>query len=429
MKDLTDDQILHHLKQNTVSRNNQLSVLIKLLNSRKENTVLAIDGSWGSGKTVFIKQLLILADGSVDSNGHDELDMDAIADLRSKQKTFYFNAWENDYIGDALGAVLIKLIAEDDESLNAASLKRLMSVINPVAAIKQLSHDAIDLSAETSKDKLVKDFKSIVDRHDAVNEFLDKLKGDSERIIFVVDELDRCKPSFAVDLLEVMKHYFDRGDTTFILATNTKELVHTVTKYYGHNFDGYAYLNKFIDFTIGLKKINLETYTRNVLSWSLSGTIVDGVAHDAINYFGLEMREINSYHSAMRLISRFLNRNNIWSEDQYPIQYIFVPLALVLKIKNSDYYIDFVNGKGQKILRDFMPHTYSGMDFADRLIKDRTKLTKEQFDEKAIELLVSEYNNLFIPESRRRGSENLSDFNDAISLIGSYTTIISEEAK
>jgi energy-coupling factor transporter ATP-binding protein EcfA2 len=427
MKDLTDDQILHHLKQNTVYRNEQLSALVKLLNSIKENTVLAIDGPWGSGKTVFIKQLLLLADSSSEDYACSTLDTKSIEKLQTTQKVFYFNAWENDYIGDALGAVLIKLIDEDDDSLNVASLKRLMGVINPVAAIKQLSHDAIDLNAETDKDKLIKDFKSIIDRHAAVNDFLNKLKGDSERIIFVVDELDRCKPSFAVDVLEVMKHYFERDDTTFILTTNTKELAHTVRKYYGHNFDGYAYLNKFIDFTIGLKKVNIENYSRNVLSWSLSGNIVDGVAHDVIKYFGLEMREMNSYHSAMRLISRFLNRNNNWSEDQYPIQYIFVPLALALKIKNNDDYINFVNGKGQKILRDFILQTYSGMDFAQRLIKDRSNLTKEQSIEKAINLLDVEYQNLFKPEGRRLGSENLNDFNDAISLIGSYTTIASEE--
>lgn len=95
MKDLTDAQILHHLKQNTVSRNEQLSVLVNLLNSIKENAVLAIDGAWGSGKTVFIKQLLMLADNSCEDYGRNALDNVAIEKLRASQKAFYFNAWEN----------------------------------------------------------------------------------------------------------------------------------------------------------------------------------------------------------------------------------------------------------------------------------------------------------------------------------------------
>ena len=48
MKELTDKQILRHLRNNTILRNDQLSKLVNILNSLKENIVLAIDGAWGS---------------------------------------------------------------------------------------------------------------------------------------------------------------------------------------------------------------------------------------------------------------------------------------------------------------------------------------------------------------------------------------------
>ena len=427
MKELTDEQILKHLRNNTILRNNQLSMLVKLLNSLKESTVLAIDGAWGSGKTVFVKQLLMLSDSAIQDYGHNTLDEPAINLLREKQKTFYFNAWEYDYLGDALSALLLKLIADDDESLTLGSIKKALSMITASAGLKNLTHDFIDIDNKTRKADLVKAVKDQVNRHDAVNEFIDKLKSDSERLIFVIDELDRCRPSFAVELLEVVKHYFMRDDVTFIITTNVNQLSHTIKKYYGSDFDGYAYLNKFFDFIFSLRKVNSEDYTRSVLDWYVDSSVVDGVARDAIEYYGFEMREINSYYSSLQLVSRFLARNNNWRKDQYPTQLVFVPLALALKVKKDSLYEQFTSGKGEGVLRDFVANSYSALGHAERLVnEDRSSLSQEQIKEMAVDALIVEYKNIFASEGRGRSGENLQDFHEAIALIGSYTTIFAE---
>lgn len=427
MKELTDEQILKHLRNNTILRNNQLSMLVKLLNSLKENTVLAIDGAWGSGKTVFVKQLLMLSDDTIQDYGHNTLDEAAINLLRKKQKTFYFNAWEYDYLGDALSAMLLKLIADDDESLNTASIKKALSMVSMSAGLKNLTHDFIDIDNKTRKSDLVKAVKDQVNRHDAVNEFIDKLKGDYERLIFVIDELDRCRPSFAVELLEVVKHYFMRDDVTFIITTNVNQLSHTIKRYYGSDFDGYAYLNKFFDFIFGLSNINTEDYMRRVLDWNTGSYTADGVSYDAIKYYGLEMREINSYYSSLQLVNRFLTRNNNWRKDQYPTQLVFVPLALALKIKNDSLYEQFKSGRGEGVLRDFAANSYSALGYAERLVhEDRSSLSQEEMKEKAVDALIVEYKKLFTSDGRRRSGENLQDFQEAIALIGSYTTIFTE---
>ena len=404
MKELTDEQILEHLRNNTILRNNQLSMLVKLLNSLKENAVLAIDGAWGSGKTVFVKQLLMLSDDTIQDYGHNTLDENAINLLREKQKTFYFNAWEYDYLGDALSAMLLKLIADDDESLTQGSIKKALSMISMSAGLKNLTHDFIDIDNKTRKSDLVKAVKDQVNRHDAVNEFIDKLKGDSERLIFVIDELDRCRPSFAVELLEVVKHYFMRDDVTFIITTNVNQLSHTIKKYYGSDFDGYAYLNKFFDFTLGLRKVNIEEYARSVLNWADDSMIVNGVARDAIEYYGLEMREINSYYSSL-----------------------LVPLALALKIKNDSLYEQFKSGRGEGVLRDFTANSYSALGYAERFVyEDGSSLSQEETKEKAVGALIVEYKNIFASEGRGRSGENLQDFEEATALIGLYTTIFAE---
>ena len=62
-----------------------------------------------------------------------------------------------------------------------------------------------------------------------------------------IDELDRCKPTYAVEMLEAIKHVFDIPGLVFIVATNTKELQHTVKAVYGVGFKDESYLNRFFD--------------------------------------------------------------------------------------------------------------------------------------------------------------------------------------
>lgn len=423
VRDLTPEQIKFHLKNDTIKRNEKLSVLMNWLDSLDASAVFAIDGRWGSGKTVFVKQLCMLADESEEAIEHSAIDTESVEQLQETHKVFYFNAWESDYINDPLSALLLKLIAEDDESLNEASLKRALKMINPSEGIKTVTKGFIDPNAKVTKEKLVSDVKDIVDRQKAVNDIIDSVKNDKPRMLFVVDELDRCRPSFAVDLLEVIKHYFGRDDIAFIISTNTKELVHTIKKYYGHSFDASSYLNKFFDFTFNLQPVNVEDYARAALKWEAKSMVADEVAFDAIKYFGFEMREINAYCSAVRLIENYLRRDGLWQQDEWTVQLIFVPLALALKVKNSPEFNDFISGKGAEVLNKFLLASPNSIYFGERLIQDRSAKDKAQIKKESIELLSSQYKQLFEFEGRWPKHEGHQSFLDAVSLISNYTTI------
>jgi len=72
-------------------------------------------------------------------------------------------------------------------------------------------------------------------------------QGAHPPIIIVIDELDRCRPTYAVKLLEEIKHLFDVPGLVFILALHSDQLAHSVNGAYGSGFDGRAYLRRFID--------------------------------------------------------------------------------------------------------------------------------------------------------------------------------------
>lgn len=78
-------------------------------------------------------------------------------------------------------------------------------------------------------DSPIEAIKTQKDIKKQVDDFLESLLPEKgNRLVVFIDELDRCKPSYAVRLLERIKHYFDHDRVTFVFSVNTKELHHTI---------------------------------------------------------------------------------------------------------------------------------------------------------------------------------------------------------
>ena len=75
-----------------------------------------------------------------------------------------------------------------------------------------------------------------------------------------MDELDRCRPSYAVRLLERIEHYFINDRITFVFSVNLEQLQHTIKNFYGNDFDACRYLDRFFDLRLSLPPINTTKY-------------------------------------------------------------------------------------------------------------------------------------------------------------------------
>ena len=72
-------------------------------------------------------------------------------------------------------------------------------------------------------------------------------------LVFIIDELDRCRPSYAVELLEQVKHVFSVPGIIFVLAIDKVQLGHAVKGVYGSpGMDDVEYLRRFIDVEFSL---------------------------------------------------------------------------------------------------------------------------------------------------------------------------------
>lgn len=420
MGDLSEDKIKDLLVKDYIGRNAQLDMFIKFLISQDDNVspVFAIDSSWGSGKTTFIKHLDIL-------NGDLEIKVPGVDDtgsFRDKFNTFYFNAWENDYIDDPLQALVLNMIKDlDTDGLQAKSMKRALKSVDVAGFIKNVTHEGIDIAKALQPEPTIKDISELLDRKEKTHKLLDAYIADTEkRLIFIIDELDRCKPSFAVNLLEIIKHYFSDRNVVFVLAVDSSQLVHTVRKYYGQGFNAEAYLNRFFDYTISLNEADRKKYLQYYLSIPDNGMWKHNIPADIADHLDMSMREIETYFRSLSLLSRYFDRNNHWHDEALSVitQYVFVPMALALKIMSPVEYKNLVSGKGVSVLNDFVVSSGYVQSIAQRYAKDKT-----DFDAvKAAEYMRSIYEMLY-SKGNYDHKEVRDEFNEVVNLISRYSTI------
>lgn len=428
MKEPNIDEIRKMLEQDSVGRNQQLSLLIKFINSFDTNVVISIDGRWGSGKTVFVKQLKLLADeGESAIPDHDgQISRVALRKFNEDYSVYYFNAWEHDYLSDPLQALLFRLISDFQENESVKAVKKIASKVDLADFIKNITKEAIDFDKKTTNEQLIKEIKDMVDRKEAVDNILNKyLNASGKRMLFIVDELDRCKPSFAVEMLEVMKHYFNNDQIVFLIATNVAELSHTIRKYYGDGFEGAKYLNRFFDYNLELRKVDHKKYITTQLGVQKDSYFKNSIPHDIATYLDLTMREANSFFGSLKLLDGYMGRADHWqpSAKVWLTQVVYVPLALALKVTQDGRYVDFMSGKGYELLSTFCAHSANTIHLAERFIEDKTDASGV----KTTDLVVATYKEIFSRIKDYDRIEIQDEFFDAISLISSYSNIGSGE--
>lgn len=249
----TYDNLLEMYKKNVIGRNADVFCFIAIVNSIEAGCSIAVDGNWGSGKTFFVKQVKMIMDAHNPFIASEcEEDRDEIISIRNhyyRNKAFdihpqvcvYYDAWGNDNDEDPIMSLVYAIINNVDTDYSfkntdyikaGASIMEAFTGRNWTKVVENLKNST---PFDTMKEH--RDVKALVD------EFLESLLPErGNRLIVFVDELDRCKPSYAVRLLERIKHYFDHDRITFVFSVNTNELHHTIKKHYGDEFDGSRYL-------------------------------------------------------------------------------------------------------------------------------------------------------------------------------------------
>ena len=79
----------------------------------------------------------------------------------------------------------------------------------------------------------------------------------SPPLIVIIDELDRCRPNYAIRMLEEIKHFFDVPGVVFILGLHGGQLSKSVSAIYGAEFDSDDYLRRFFSRRYELRSFSI----------------------------------------------------------------------------------------------------------------------------------------------------------------------------
>lgn len=227
--------------------------------------VLALNGKWGTGKTTFVrmwKQHLL-------NNGF---------------KALYFNVWSHDYVEDPLIALISELEDFNDREVIKEKYKNVLatagrivlsaSVATGTSLLKNfagIDGKVISSVIDTATDKAREIAEEYLKNYSAKKVAFEKFKGylqefveemtSDKPIVFFVDELDRCRPDFAVKVLERIKHLFDVDNIVFVLSINKEQLSNAIQGFYGTtNVDSSDYLRRFIDLEYDMPEPEVENF-------------------------------------------------------------------------------------------------------------------------------------------------------------------------
>ncbi len=418
--EITDKNIIDSIEKDYLNRNKKLNRLVELINSLETNAVISIDGTWGSGKTVFVKQLELLnRNCSICPNIFNK---DIINVFRQNFVVYYYNAWENDMHDSALLSIIYNLINDFSKEKNQIVNGKIQNFINFNELLKTISHNVIDLEKVVSFEDLTKEIHTVEEKKNALNLILEDVIPKDKKLVFIVDELDRCKPSFAVNMLETLKHYFNNDQVIFIVSTNNEQLSYTIKKFYGDNFDGYSYLNKFFDLIIELSEFNSEDYLNKKFNINKTNLYSTTALFEIINYFKLNMREINRLMSDFSILEYYFNTSFGFYEEDIIAKYIFLPYCLALKIKDKYKLTQFLNGEGYNNLEKFILSKENMKKIINKeIIKQNDKIDINNIDIKTT--LLKRYNMYFnnVVDNELSLNHNKNIFFDTFSLLGDYT--------
>jgi hypothetical protein len=243
-------------KQDRLNRKRSAVVLTQFLETLSEPFVLAIDAPWGAGKSTFLRMWT------------QQLKNDGF-------KCLCFNAWETDFAESPLVSIIGELEASIDllavgspeksaivktfektKKYGAALLKFTLPTAvkfatSGIVDAKEFS----DLAEELAKKRIEKykqDKESLMGFRESLRRLVESIEkregsGDVKPVVFVIDELDRCRPDYAIELLENLKHLFSVRGLVFVLALDIEQTAEAIKAVYGAGLNADGYLRRFID--------------------------------------------------------------------------------------------------------------------------------------------------------------------------------------
>lgn len=328
--------------------------LCSLLRDQEHSVVLTLDGAWGSGKSFFLKRWC--------------------ADLTNAgQIGVYFNAWQDDFLADPLVSIIGQLnkALEVKAKENAAKWRDIVAAGKTVFAKAGLAvvaqclkhYTGVDFSeikvedVESRNERIQKIYTNLIESRESLLSGIEKLSSSiysktGSCLVFVVDELDRCRPTYAIETIERIKHLFDVPHVAFVIGVDKQQLMESVKAVYG-NIDARQYLLRFFDLEFHLpapdrtaflkslwERYQIEEYfEKKNIDIALRSKLRN--ARRCIAYLAkmhsFTLRELETLFKSFVLVLRSIRKSS-------ELDPMLLAALLMLRVLNSRIYEEWING-------------------------------------------------------------------------------------
>lgn len=339
------------LGSDALGREKYLRNIISFAESANEPLVIGIPGPWGCGKTTLLTGL------------------DRILTSESSAIVFvYFDAWKYDFLSDPIEGLLEalhdRMPPSSQEQMGVLArlsrfasglTRRFAAPISGIAAgaasaavgahlgVAGVSGAAAAAAVENFLDRAEGAIEGSLRRDvsseflDTLNELVESLPGSESgcKLIFAIDELDRCRPDYALKVLERIKHYFSVQRTLFLIAYDPEYLGCAARAVYGASFDADRYIRRFIDFELPTPAVPHRKAIENFID-RLDFKTLESQISERLDYLqdyistissvlGMSLRDCEQLLVRIRLF--FAQRTSLSMEDK-----LLVPIALAGRV-------------------------------------------------------------------------------------------------
>lgn len=324
---------------------------------------IAIDSPWGTGKSVFLEKFESL----LETECGDTL------------RVVHYNAWKNDFWNNAFEPFAEAIFSSDwfcsalDEQTSDRAADKVLSAAKNliIAFLKGKLEKYLDLEyAEkgfadlgdavknaTSKypNAISKEYAAFTDNLELMQQAMDKVIHESlkdGKLVVVIDELDRCRPTFAIETLEIVKHIMDVENVVYIFALDVQQLGAAIRQVYGADTDATGYLMRFFSYYSRMPEASADAMIGKLIDSTKNideRELIKADLFSVVSKFKLSPRDIETIGKVYQLMM-----DNFLSSYKNRQAYLLYWTLLCWKYKDPTSFANLSKGSIATLLHEFL---------------------------------------------------------------------------
>lgn len=304
------------LTQDPLHRKREIEDFLKMLIAVEPPYTFVIDAPWGSGKSFFVKQVaraLQMTNPALSQDSAKPSTTFGNIDEELHKKPYlpiYFNAWEDDHFDNPILPILASIASTTGEkSVKGGEdfRKGIIGAIEAAASLVGYGGDINGVIENFSGTDFLEQYKNERELRGKIDELIkSNLPKIADRAVIFIDELDRCRPEFAIKVLEQTKTLFQQENIVVVYSTDITQLAHSLQGIYGPRFDGRKYLERFYDKRLELNPIKPADYLLYKGINTMDGYTFMDITIDLLGYKQASLRACNRLIDSITNLSRYI---------------------------------------------------------------------------------------------------------------------------